>query len=198
MKKKNIIIISVGVLLVIALVITLIILNNNNNKTDAKKFSEEYNTVSSDNIFTYRTAEEIIKILKHGTGIVYLGFPECPWCMEYVKYLNDTAKESEADEIYYYNIKNARSNNTKEYQKIVEILKDLLPYDDNGNKKVFVPTVVFVKNGKVIALDDETSTISDGTTPDEYWNQERINLFNSKMDSYFKTYNAGVCTSCNK
>ena len=149
-------------------------------------------------MYVYKSINDIINVLSKGTGIVYLGFPECPWCQRYVVYLNILAKEYNVKEIYYYNIKNARSNNTKEYQKIVEILKDLLPYDDNGNKKVFVPTVVFVKNGKVIALDDETSTISDGTTPDEYWNQERINLFNSKMDSYFKTYNAGVCTSCNK
>lgn len=163
-----------------------------------KKFNEEYTLLDKDNVYVYKSINEIINVLSNGTGIVYLGFPECPWCQRYVVYLNILAKEYNVKEIYYYNIKNARSNNTKEYQKIVEILKDLLPYDDNGNKKVFVPTVVFVKNGKVIALDDETSTISDGTTPDEYWNQERINLFNSKMDSYFKTYNAGVCTSCNK
>lgn len=196
MKKKGIII-GITILAIVGAILIYEFVPREESISN-KKFNEEYTLLDKDNVYVYKSINEIINVLSNGTGIVYLGFPECPWCQRYVVYLNILAKEYNVKEIYYYNIKNARSNNTKEYQKIVEILKDLLPYDDNGNKKVFVPTVVFVKNGKVIALDDETSTISDGTTPDEYWNQERINLFNSKMDSYFKTYNAGVCTSCNK
>ena len=196
MKKKGIII-GITILAIVGAILIYEFVPREESISN-KKFNEEYTVLDKDNVYVYKSINEIINVLSNGTGIVYLGFPECPWCQRYVVYLNILAKEYNVKEIYYYNIKNARSNNTKEYQKIVEILKDLLPYDDNGNKKVFVPTVVFVKNGKVIALDDETSTISDGTTPDEYWNQERINLFNSKMDSYFKTYNAGVCTSCNK
>ena len=193
MKKKGIII-GITILAIVGAILIYEFVPREESISN-KKFNEEYTLVDDDNVYVYKSINEIINVLSKGTGIVYLGFPECPWCQRYVMYL---AKEYNVKEIYYYNIKNARSNNTKEYQKIVEILKDLLPYDDNGNKKVFVPTVVFVKNGKVIALDNETSTISDGTTPDEYWSQERINLFNTKMDSYFKTYNAGVCTSCNK
>ena len=196
MKKKGIII-GITILAIVGAILIYEFVPREESISN-KKFNEEYTLVDEDNVYVYKSINEIINVLSKGTGIVYLGFPECPWCQRYVVYLNNLAKEYNVEEIYYYNIKNARSNNTKEYQKIVEILKDLLPYDDNGNKKVFVPTVIFVKNGKIIALDDETSTISDGTTPDEYWNQERINLFNTKMDSYFKTYNAGVCTSCNK
>lgn len=196
MKKKGIII-GITILAIVGAILIYEFVPREESVSN-KKFNEEYTLVDRDNVYVYKSINDIINVLSKGTGIVYLGFPECPWCQRYVVYLNNLAKEYNIEEIYYYNIKDARSNNTKEYQKIVEILNDLLPYDDNGNKKVFVPTVVFVKNGKVIALDDETSTISDGTTPDEYWNQERINLFNSKMDSYFKTYNAGVCTSCNK
>lgn len=196
MKKKGIII-GITILAIVGAILIYEFVPREESVSN-KKFNEEYTLVDKDNVYVYKSINDIINVLSKGTGIVYLGFPECPWCQRYVVYLNNLAKEYNIEEIYYYNIKDARSNNTKEYQKIVELLNDLLPYDDNGNKKVFVPTVVFVKNGKVIALDDETSTISDGTTPDEYWNQERINLFNSKMDSYFKTYNAGVCTSCNK
>ncbi len=196
MKKKGIII-GITILAIVGAILIYEFVPREESVSN-KKFNEEYTLLDKDNVYVYKSINDIINVLSKGTGIVYLGFPECPWCQRYVVYLNNLAKEYNIEEIYYYNIKDARSNNTKEYQKIVEILNDLLPYDDNGNKKVFVPTVVFVKNGKVIALDDETSTISDGTTPDEYWNQERINLFNSKMDSYFKTYNAGVCTSCNK
>lgn len=195
MKKKGIII-GITILAIVGAILIYEFVPREESVSN-KKFNDEYTLVDKDNVFVYKSINEIINVLSNGTGIIYLGFPECPWCQRYVVYLNNLAKEYNVKEIYYYNIKDARSNNTKEYQKIVEILSDLLPYDDNGNKKVFVPTVIFVKNGKVMALDNETSTISDGTTPEEYWNEERINLFNSKMDNYFKTYNAGVCTSCN-
>ena len=69
--------------------------------TDASKFKEEYSNVSEDNVFVYRTDKEIIEILKHGTGIVYLGFPECPWCQAYVSYLDEVAKETKIEKIYY-------------------------------------------------------------------------------------------------
>ena len=60
------------------------IVNKNFVKTDNEKFSDEYG-ITTDNVFVYRTQDEILKILQHGTGIVYLGFPECPWCKAYVK-----------------------------------------------------------------------------------------------------------------
>ena len=85
--------------------------------TDAVKFSEEYDTVSKDNVFVYRSLSEINKILENGSGIVYLGFPECPWCKRYVVYLNEVAKDEGAAKIYYHNISEDRKNNTEEYQE---------------------------------------------------------------------------------
>ena len=68
----------------------------------------------------------IINILKHGKGLVYLGFKECPCCMAYVPMLNDIAKENNIEKIYYLNILNERKENTKEYLEIVDILKEHL------------------------------------------------------------------------
>ena len=66
--------------------------------------------------------EEIINILEHGTGVVYLGFPECPWCTAYVPYLNEVAKANDVDKVYYYNILNDRKDNTDNYKKMIDIL----------------------------------------------------------------------------
>ena len=93
MKKKIILVISI--ILIVLLVTTLIITSNISSKTDAEEFSEEYKGVPVDNVFVYRNIDEIIKILEKGTGIVYLGFPECPWCQKYVVYLNEVAKTVE-------------------------------------------------------------------------------------------------------
>ena len=143
MKKK--IIIVIGVVLVIALgVLGYLYLNKEKNTNiDGKKFAEEYTSVTKDNVFVYRSAEEIINILEHGTGVVYLGFPECPWCTAYVPYLNEVAKANDVDKVYYYNILNDRKNNTDNYKKMVDIEK----YGEDATKdKVYVPEIIVYKH----------------------------------------------------
>ena len=194
--NKKIRYILFGVLLILLLVISVyfIFIKKEN---DNIKFSKEYNSVTKENIFVYKTKEEIINILEHGTGIVYFGYPECPWCMAYVPLLNEIAMNEGIEKIYYYNIKEDRKNNTEFYQKVVNILNDYLDYDQEGKKRIFVPNVTFVKNGEIIFNDNETSLISGGT-PSEYWTDEKKNLFNEKLRSNINILLDDVCTSCNE
>lgn len=168
--------------------------------TDASKFKEEYSNVSEDNVFVYRTDKEIIEILKHGTGIVYLGFPECPWCQAYVSYLDEVAKETKIEKIYYLNILEIRKNNTKEYQEIVSLLDNYLSYDEEGKKRIYVPAIVAVKEGEIIGFDDETSHDTKGyETPEEYWEKEDLDSLKTKLKDMFNKTNTNVCTTdCNK
>lgn len=163
---------------------------------NAMKFHDEYTLVEKDNVFVYKTIDEIINILKGGTGVVYLGFPECPWCQSYVVYLNEVAKDYGIEEIYYYNILKDRNENTEKYQMIVSLLKDELLTNDEGNKRVFVPDVTFVKDGKIIAHDNETSVINDGSKPEDYWTVENINNFKNKMIENISKYK-NICITCN-
>ena len=168
--------------------------------TDASKFKEEYSRVSEDNVFVYRTDKEIIDILKHGTGIVYLGFPECPWCQAYVSYLDEVAKETKIEKIYYLNILEIRKNNTREYQEIVSLLDNYLSYDEEGKKRIYVPAIVAVKEGEIIGFDDETSHDTKGyETPEEYWKNEDLAGLKKKIKEMFNKTNTNVCTTdCNK
>ncbi|MBQ7139910.1 MAG: thioredoxin family protein [Bacilli bacterium] len=193
-KTKKYILIS-GVILV--LVGLFIIFKTSNNKLkDNERFSNEYGEVGQNNVFVYRNVDEIIKILEGGTGLVYFGFPECPWCQAYVPMLNEVAKEEGVEKIYYYNIKNIRSENTAEYQKIVKLLKNFLPKDDEGNERVFVPDVYAVKEGKILSHNNDTSMISSDITPTEYWTdakrKEIKNVFKSMIE---ETY-SNVCKTC--
>ena len=168
--------------------------------TDASKFKEEYSRVSEDNVFVYRTDKEIIEILKHGTGIVYLGFPECPWCQAYVSYLDEVAKETKIEKIYYLNILEIRKNNTREYQEIVSLLDNYLSYDEEGKKRIYVPAIVAVKEGEIIGFDDETSKDTKGyETPEEYWKNEDLAGLKAKLEKMFSETVKNVCTTdCNK
>lgn len=196
MKKKIILILTL--ILIISLIIIGVIILNKDSKTDSEKFSEEYTSVPVDNVFVYRNADEIINILEKGTGIVYLGFPECPWCQKYVVYLNEVAKKMGVEKIYYFNILNDRKNNTKEYQKIVSLLEIYLDNDEEGNPKVFVPDVTFVVKGKIVGHDNETSQVSeeDGT-PDEYWDKEKVSFLKTRLSGLINEVLGNSCNSCN-
>ena len=169
--------------------------------SDNIKFKNEYNLVSSDNLFVYKNIDEIIKIMENGTGVVYLGFRECPWCQEYVKYLDEVSKEVGIEKIYYFNILEDRKDNTEGYQKIVSILEDYLQYDDEGNKRVYVPNVSFHIKGEVIGVDYETSLDThDLTDPKEYWTEDEVSdLKETLYDLMIKVYSKeSSCTECNK
>ena len=202
MKKKLIIIVS-AIIIIGGGILLYFVLNNKNNENDNDniKFAKEYTEVGEDNVFVYKDIDEIINILKYGTGVVYLGFPECPWCQAYVKYLNDAAKEANIEKIYYFNILEERKNNTEKYQEIVSILGDNLQRDDEGNLKVFVPNVSFVVDGKIVGNDYETSLDTKGfEKPSDYWTIEDVNRLNNTLTGYMKeVYNAlYLCTDCNK
>ena len=74
-------------------------------ETDGEKFAKEYDQVSEYNVYVYKNINEIIKVLEHGTGIVYFGFPECPWCQAYVPILNEVADIEGLEKIIQIHIK---------------------------------------------------------------------------------------------
>lgn len=169
--------------------------------TDASRFAAEYSNVSKDNAFVYRTGDEIVDILEHGTGVVFLGFPSCPWCQAYVGYLSEVANEKGLDTISYYNIEDDRSNNTELYQKLVSILTPYLQYDDAGQRRIYVPNVTFVVDGKIIGNDLESSKYTAGETdPANYWTEARIADLKARLGSLIQTViDAESCKdSCNK
>lgn len=167
--------------------------------SDAVKFAKEYKEVAKDNVFVYKTAEEIISILKGGTGVVYMGFPECKWCQAYVVTLNEVAKEVGLEKIYYLNILEDRKNNTKDYQEIVSIIGDSLQKDEEGKARVYVPDVSIIKEGKMIGHDYETSLDTNGKKePSEYWNEENTKALKNKLKDLMGQVLSESCTDCNK
>ncbi len=199
--KKIIALLGVIIVILIGIVIFLVVKNGKrdtvvNEKSDAVKFAEEYTEIDDDNVFVYSDVDEIIDILESGTGVVYLGFPECKWCQRYVTYLNEVAKSRGIDKIYYYNIRQDRNDNSENYLKIVELIKDYLQVDDEGNPRIYVPAIIFMSDGKIIGFDDETSLDTKGlASPDEYWTDEEINDLKAKLNEIIDGSN--ICVSCN-
>lgn len=196
--KKNVYIIF-GIIAVLILIISLSFLFKKDKMSDAEKFAKEYD-FTVNNVFVYRNLDEINKILENGTGVVYLGFPECPWCRGYIPYLNEVAINEHLDKIYYFNILNDRKNNTSGYKKTVQLLNDYLKYDNEGNKRIYVPAVIAVNNGKIVGFDDESSFDTKGyETPEEYWKNEDLDGLKKRLSDMIKASFPSYCTSgCNK
>ena len=56
--------------------------------------------------------------------------------------------------------------------------------------------MLIVKKGEIIAGDNETSMISDGT-PSEYWTSENIANLKQKLNNYIQSAELNYCVSCN-
>mgnify|MGYP002553301081 FL=1 len=200
MKKKRIMILVSVIILFMIGVVSLVLFLKKDKKTasDMEKFSAEYHEVAKNNVFVYRNIDEIINILEKGTGIVYLGFPECKWCQRYTKYLNEVAMDMGISKIYYYNIREDRKLNTENYQKIVSILENYLQNDEEGNKRIYVPSVIALKKGEIVGFDDETAWDTKGLeTPDEYWNTDEVNDLKEKLEKMIADTGSNICTECN-
>lgn len=161
---------------------------------DSVKFSKEYPGVGENNVFEYKTIEEIIKIFESGTGVVYLGFPECPWCQRYVIYLNEVANDVGLKNIYYFNILQDRKDNTEGYRTLLSLLDGYLLNDDDGNPRIFVPDISVVVNGEIVGHDNETSMESGSV--DEYWTEQKVKNFKNKLKGMLEKV-VNNCKTCN-
>lgn len=178
----------------------------NNKQTDGLKFKEEYekynNTkdangrdyvnvlIDEDNIMHYATFTELKEILTSGTGVIYFGYPECPWCRSAVPVLVNASSSTGLDKIYYFNAYDIRDKKsldengnviiekegTKEYYELVSLLDDvLLVYDglnDDTIKRLYFPMVVFVRDGKIVGT--HIDTVSTQTDPRVPLNDEQV------------------------
>lgn len=124
--------------------------------------------LSANEPFEYEDFEDVEELLTEGTGVLYLGFPRCPWCRSLVPVMIDAWKQSGAqEEIAYFNALDLRDKRSlaedgsivveqeaaPEYDRLVELLYDWLGeyegLNDPSIKRIYFPTVVFVREGKI-------------------------------------------------
>ncbi len=157
-------------------------------KIDNERFDEDYPNVDKNNVFSYVTGSEVYSILKNGSAIIFMGFPSNAWSGYYAKILNDTAKQSGIDSILYYDFYDDRTNKNATYQSIVVKLSRYLPMLDEGRQNIYAPTLLLVKNGEVVAYDNETAINTGNISPEEYWSNLKVGLKMSNLKMMFSSY----------
>ncbi len=122
---------------------------------DTNSCGLDSNTNSNQNSqqFMSITMQEATQLFKEKQkGIIYFGYPDCPWCQEAQPILEEVSKEFDI-KIYY--VRTRDDDKEKLYTKdekdaIVPYLKDYLKKDDQGELQIYVPLVVSIENGRVI------------------------------------------------
>lgn len=118
--------------------------------------------------FEYEDFDDVVELLTEDSGVLYVGFPSCPWCRQLIQPMIDawnlTGSNEDITCFNIYDLRPTRSvdeegnvTETKapapEYAKLVELLYDYLrPLDgakDESIKHIYSPMLVFVRNGNV-------------------------------------------------
>lgn len=210
--KKSKLLIIIGVIL--ALIIGVILFFSLSEEEppvvvngDALKFKEEYESlndtyafgdikyssldINESNPFVYASDEEVLDTIKNGTGMIYIGYPKCPWCRNAVNVLQHVS----VDEILYFNaydhrdtyeIKDGAPVRTKEgtdtYYKLLKLLDEVLwDYEiekdgvkyNAGEKRLYVPMVVGVKDGKIVGSHIDVVDLEEGQTAFDMLNKKQ-------------------------
>lgn len=179
MKKKKLIvfILIILVLISLAIICSIYFINkngkDNDNKDnykeiseDARKFKEEYEslnntikesdgveynsiTIPEDNPIVYVNIEEALDIIKNGSGIMYIGANNCPWCRTMIPVMFEVAKDLNIDKIYYLTLKDQKSRKEDLDELKSLVWEDYASRDENGEIRIFIPFVIPFKDGKI-------------------------------------------------
>ena len=240
MKKETIIMYALPILCAVAAIIAYIGVRNNKpvetKKEDSIVFKEEYEEfndgskldmdIPEDNPFVYADYDKLLEIITNGTGIIYLGFPRCPWCRNAIPVLIDAANDAEVETIYYMNILNERDSfvvedkklvyatdedgnekkGTEGYHKLLKALdKHLTEYVvsfegkeyKTGEKRIYAPSIIFVRDGKILGV--HVSTVDSQENPKDGLTEEQYDELYDIYDDYITKTKGGTCsigTSC--
>lgn len=234
MNKDKIIIITLPILCALAAIFSYIKLINTD--VDAIKFKKEYEelnsesvlelNISKDNPFKYTDYDKLLEVIENGTGIIYLGFPGCPWCRNALPVLIDAAIDNNVETIYYMNILNERDSyvvedeklvyakdeegnekkGTEGYFKLLDALEDhltdyVVKFEGEeyevGEKRIYAPSVIFVRDGEVLGI--HVSTVDSQEDPKKELTEEQYDELYTIYDDYINEVKSGTCsigTSC--
>ena len=148
-------------------------LNNKTNEITKEKYLNV--NINKNNVFVYKTDKDILDVMENEEAIIYFGYKESNSSRGLVSVLNNAAKENGINKVYYVDITNIRDeyevidgtiskikNGTDCYYTLLNKMDSFLheyyitdSNDDSynsGEKRLFAPTVIAVKDGNVVGF----------------------------------------------
>jgi len=157
--------------------------------TTNKKADMSAYGIESDKFYEM-TMKESYKFLTKGTGFIYYGFENCPWCIELVPILDEITKEHNID-IYYVNVRpegeDIRSYDDPDCERVIELTKEYLSLKETdpwaGQPWLYVPQMFAVKDGKIIAA--ETGIYPGHIAPEGKMTEEEVRVLTETLLVFF-------------
>ena len=153
-------------------------------------------TIPEFNPIKYVSVKEVIDLLDSDDAIIYAGANWCPWCRGAITPLLDVVKDYNVKKLYYLNLDDDKSlfeiqnkklvqtrEGTDDYYELLDKLDEYLreyTLTENkktyktGEKRIYQPTIITVKDGKIVSVDgttielDEDQTAYDKITDEQY------------------------------
>ena len=125
------------------------------------------------------TLNEAMRLFEEGgSGILYLGHPDCEWCKRALPELNEVLKEMN---LSCYYVDDTVSITQTDMDKLIKYTGDTLRVDAETREKVFyVPYVCGIKNGEItgahISLVDDYE-LSDGDQMSDEQKEELQDIY---------------------
>jgi predicted bacteriocin transport accessory protein len=117
------------------------------------------------------------RIDKRESFAICIGKDDCPWCARAVPVLYQTAEEMDVT-VEYVDLSDDYSWRTEDqsesFDRFVELVGDSMRADENGNPQLYVPFVVYIRNGTV--ADAHVSTLDDDDAESELTDEQRGKL----------------------
>ena len=147
-----------------------------------------YNDLDKENHFEVIEKDTVKSILTHGTAVLVFSFPECPWCQAYIPLLEEVLAEQDV-RCSYYNIYMDKEGDREFYDSAADLLisqndtgEEIIHYDNDGRKVIYMPLVLFIEKGRITAFDNETC-MEDSTviSPRKYWTSARKEALKARL-----------------
>lgn len=142
------------------------------------------NFTDKNNAFVASDMASVLSLIERKESAnVYFGYPDCPWCVEAIPVLNKVAKELDTT-ILYVQTRDKDKNlmfSEEEKLRMVEYSDKFLDVDDEGNKQLYVPFVVVIKEGNVV--DGHIGTVDGYDVQERNMNDEEV----KQLTNVYKT-----------
>lgn len=151
--------------------------------SESLRFSNIYNLVPENNLYVFANANDVLDILNGRSGVIFLAFPSNKWSNNYAFLLNKAGLYTGIDKIYYYNFLKDRDENNGTYETIVNKLSDYLNVLDEDIKDIYAPSILIVKNGKVLNYIDDLTIMKGNIDVNEYYQKNENIIYGNLIDS---------------
>lgn len=153
--------------------------------------------IPEDHRFVLSDEETILDIFDGGSGVIYFGFPECPWCRSALMVMQEAAKDVSLGRIHYMNVLDIRNELSLDddgnvvvdkegsdfYNQVLEYLGEYAPLypglEETGERRILVPLVVSVVEGEITF--SHSGTVETHTNPfepmDEISREALLNIY---------------------